>query len=94
MSLGDIRKEIDAVDEQIVKLFLKRMDISKEIALEKEKTGEPVTNPAREREVLERVSYMSGDEMREYTIELYHTLFCLSKAYQRTLVEKGALADE
>ena len=39
MDLDELRKEIDAVDRQIVALFEKRMEISERIAAYKQKVG-------------------------------------------------------
>jgi chorismate mutase/prephenate dehydratase len=88
MNLEDIRKEIDQVDNELVKNFLKRMDISKKVAKEKEKTGSPVVNTAREREILSRVSDMAGEDMEVYARVLYNTLFDVSKAYQTRILSK------
>ena len=39
MDLNELRKEIDAVDRQIVELFEKRMEISERLAAYKQKQG-------------------------------------------------------
>ena len=46
--LQDSRKEIDIIDEQIIRLFEKRMDICKDVAAYKLHTGKPVLDRKRE----------------------------------------------
>ena len=50
MDLDELRKEIDAVDRQIVALFEKRMEISERIAAYKQKVGMQVRDAKREQE--------------------------------------------
>ena len=85
MKLEEARKRIDAVDEELVTLFLERMTLSGEIARAKAEEGLAVFDPEREEKVLERVAAQSGD-MGSYTAGLYRTIFELSKAYQRTIL--------
>ena len=55
MNLEELRKEIDKVDEAIVDLLQKRMDISKEIGEIKKSKDVPVKDEEREREILDKV---------------------------------------
>lgn len=88
MDISELRGKINAVDEQLLPLFLERMKLSAGIAGEKKKQGLPVYDPAREREILARIGSLAGD-MDDYAQVLYMTLFDLSRAYQG-----GLLADE
>lgn len=49
MDLGDLRKQIDSVDEQIVSLYEERMDICKHVAEVKIETGKKVFDREREK---------------------------------------------
>lgn len=84
MNLEELRKEINAVDDQLLPLFLKRMELSKLIGQEKQKLGFPIENKIREAEILQAVAEKSGN-MNEYAVQLYEKLFELSKAYQAEL---------
>ena len=42
MELNDIRQSIDAIDDELVRLFTRRMECSREIALAKQQTGKPI----------------------------------------------------
>ena len=56
MELGEIRQEIDAIDEEMVKLFVRRMDFADRVAETKRGTGKAVLDPGREREILAKVA--------------------------------------
>ncbi len=84
MELSDIRKQIDDIDNELLPLFLKRMELSQEVAKYKKEHGLPVLNKSREREILRRIMNESGD-MSLYSHRLYTTLFELSRAYQDVL---------
>ena len=82
MNLQDYRKEIDAIDDELVRLFGKRMDIAAKIADYKKENNLPILVPAREREKLADVAQKAGPEMANYTRVLYSMLFELSRSYQ------------
>ena len=89
MELSDIRNGIDKIDDQLLKLFLERMELSKEVAEYKAQHNMPILNKAREREILKWVNEKSGD-MGIYAHRLFNTLFELSRSYQRELISAGS----
>ncbi len=86
MELKDYRAQIDAVDDEIVRLFQERMDIAANIAAFKKENGLPILQSAREREKLADVTGKAREDMRSYLRVLYSLLFELSRTYQ----EKGS----
>lgn len=82
MELTDYRAKIDAIDNDIVRLFQERMAVAAEIAQYKEANGLPIFQPAREREKLAQVSAMAQEDMQSYLRVLYSLLFELSRTYQ------------
>jgi len=82
MDLKELRGQIDAIDDQLVELFAKRMDIAAAIGDYKKANNLPVFVPAREREKLKDVAEKAGPEMANYTRVLYSMLFELSRSYQ------------
>lgn len=54
--LADLRRQIDALDETIVRLFNERARCALEVGRLKDALGMPIYQPEREREVLEHVS--------------------------------------
>ena len=95
MSMDELRQEIDAIDEQLVELFVKRMGVSARVAAEKKQSGRAVLDPARERRLLERVSELAGEELESQTRVLYNLILSLSRSYQNhCLGFDGALLDK
>ena len=82
MELKDLRNEIDAIDDELVKLFSQRMDVAARIADYKKEHTMPIFVPAREREKLKDVAEKAGPDMANYTRVLYSMLFELSRSYQ------------
>ena len=82
MNLDALRSQIDEIDDQLVALFAKRMDVAAAIGDFKKENNLPVFVPAREREKLKDVAEKSGPEMANYTRVLYSMLFELSRSYQ------------
>ncbi|MBQ3492117.1 MAG: bifunctional chorismate mutase/prephenate dehydratase [Oscillospiraceae bacterium] len=81
--MKDLRDKIDAIDDELVQLFVKRMEISAKVADYKKANGLPIYVPAREREILQDVAEKAGPEMANYTRVLYSMLFELSRSYQK-----------
>ena len=85
MELSEIRTKIDAVDDQLLELFLERMALSEEVAAYKNEHCLPILNKAREREILAKVTRKAGDKER-YAYHLYSTLFELARSRQAELI--------
>ena len=89
MDLKELRKQIDAIDEQMVDLFCRRMEVASNIAEYKKEQGLPVLDVGREREKLADVCGRVSPEMRNYTSVLYSSLFELSRSYQNRKLQRG-----
>ena len=88
MDLKEIRDKINEVDDQLLECFIKRMELSYEVAKAKHKEGLIIKNKSREREILDRVTKNAG-EFAPYARLLYSTLFDLSKSYQSEFLLKS-----
>ena len=80
--LSELRKEIDAADEQLLSAFVRRMEASREIGRLKKETGKPVRDPVREAEKLEWVCSLVPGELEDYSLQLYRILFMYSRLFQ------------
>ena len=85
MELSEIRAEIDSLDDELLRLFLERMELSEEVAAYKNEHHLPILNKQREREILTQVAEKSGDKER-YAYHLFSTLFELSRSRQAELI--------
>ena len=70
MDLKELRAEIDMLDDELVRLFVRRMEICAQIAEYKKENHLPILMPAREQEKLADVAEKAGPEMAEYTMKL------------------------
>ena len=81
MDLSDIRKDIDAIDEQMIELLTKRMECSLKVAEIKRAEGLPVYHPGREQAIFDKVKEKGG-VYGDYFVELYRLLMECSRALQ------------
>lgn len=82
MEIAELRAEIDKIDNELVQLFCRRMQMSAGVADYKREHNLPIFVPAREREILQAMAEKAGPEMATYTRSLYSTIFELSRSYQ------------
>ena len=83
MSLGEIRKEIDQIDKELVALLKKRMDCSLKVAEIKRAEGLEVYHPQREKDIIDKVS-REGEQYGEQIGEIYRFLMSCSRELQHT----------
>ena len=90
MDLKELRKEIDAVDQELVALFEKRMAIAERIAAWKQKEGMQVQDAAREAEKIVQVQNLTHTPFnREHVGELYTVLISLSRKLQEEVAKNS-----
>ena len=82
MDITELRSEIDKIDDELLRLFCARMELSAQVADYKRERGLPIYAPAREREILQNVAQKAGTELSDYARSLYSTIFELSRGYQ------------
>lgn len=87
-NLGEIRTEIDKIDNELIELFKKRMDCAKAVGYYKKEKNVPVLNEARENEILDAVEEKGG-EYGAHARLLYSNIMELSRALQHNIVGSG-----
>ncbi|MDE7251713.1 MAG: prephenate dehydratase [Acetatifactor sp.] len=92
MDLGELRKGLDEIDEQIVELYEKRMDICKQVAEYKLGTGKNVYDRVREQEKLNKVRALTHNEFNSRGAgELFEQIMSMSRKLQyQMLSENGS----
>ena len=82
--LGDYRKEIDKIDEEMTKLLEKRMNISKAISEYKIENNVQIFHPDREKLVIEKnKGYLENKEYEGLVESYYDNLMYLSRLVQQ-----------
>lgn len=83
LSLNECRIEIDKIDNELMNLFERRMNIVTEVALYKKANNMEIFQKEREQIVIEKNTAKIDDEdLKEYAIEFLNDLMKVSKKYQ------------
>lgn len=81
MKINEIRAQIDSIDDQIVDLFSKRLQLCRIIGDFKKTNNLPIFNELREQEILNKVSRKDSDNS-EYIRQLYNEIFKICRKIQ------------
>ena len=88
--LEELRQSIDQIDQELVRLFERRMAVTHEVGEYKQANGIPVLDTAREREVLaKKVNLISNPDLQADVVQLYENIMAISRRQQRSLVLEG-----
>jgi len=82
MDIQDYRAKIDEVDSELVRLYGERMEITREIGRYKREHNLPVLDTERERNLLNRVGEMAGEENENGVRALFGFLMSQSRTNQ------------
>ena len=85
IKLQTLRKDINAIDDELVKLFIQRMETAGKIGSLKKEAGLPVLNVKREEEVKARLTENVPEAFKESIDKLYDAIFSVSREYQESL---------
>lgn len=87
MGLAENRREIEEIDAEIVRLIDRRIDVVRLIFEAKREAGLPISDPERERVVLQRAMGLAGDLDldREAVSEIFRVLIRMSLRKQKEL---------
>ena len=93
MDLLKLREQLDEIDEQIVSLYEKRMEVCKDVAQYKIETGKKVFDKAREEEKIQKVKSLTHNEFNSHGVEeLFEQIMSMSRKLQyQLLAERGSL---
>lgn len=88
--LNRLREEIDGVDDQMRRLFERRMALAGEIAESKRRENRPIYDPEREKALLERnARQLSDPTMAEFYRDWMRHTMAVSRDWQAELWERG-----
>lgn len=92
--LQDLRKEIDAIDEQMVALFEKRMEIAKSVAEYKIQIGKKVFDKEREVQKLSNVESKAHNDFNKQGVrELFEQIMSISRKKQYQLLNEHGIVE-
>ena len=81
-TIEELRAEIDRIDREMIRLYGERMETARQIGRYKQAHNLPVTDPAREREVLNKAGKEAGEENENGVRALFGFLMAQSRTGQ------------
>jgi monofunctional chorismate mutase len=82
--LEQVRKTIDEIDDQIMDLILKRIDLVRKIGEIKESFNQEVADPGREAQIIGRLKTRVANQLSvEQIRQVFDPIFTLSKKVQK-----------
>ena len=91
--LQELRKQIDQIDQEMVRLFEARMDVCRQVAEYKIANGKKVLDRSRELEKLDTLGGMAHNDFNRHGIrELFQQIMAMSRKLQYQLVEKEGVS--
>lgn len=95
MDLSECRREIDKIDNELVKLFEKRMNISVKVAEYKIANNMAIFNEAREQEVIDKNTEKLSNPQYSHLVKKFFThLMKLSRELQGDLISANEVKKE
>ena len=89
IDLLQLRDQLDDIDEQIVHLYEKRMDICREVAEYKIENGKQVLDKEREKSKLQTLKAMASNDFYRHGVEeLFEQIMSMSRKLQYPLLSK------
>ena len=90
--LKQLREQIDSIDNEILTLLNKRMEIVKKVGELKNNTNAPIYRPEREKEIIDRLAKLSKSQNGILTKEEIEAIFLEIFAISRSLERKERIA--
>ena len=95
VDLQECRREIDEIDDKILRLFEKRMQVCEDVAAYKIKTGKKVLDPERERAKIKTLKGKAHGAFNASGVEeLFHQLMAISRKRQYQLLTENGIEEE
>lgn len=93
--LLELRDKIDEIDRQMIRLFEERMDVSRQVADFKIRTGKPVFDREREADKLKKVKELAHTPFNATgTEELFQQIMSMSRKLQYQLLTEHGVEEE
>ncbi|HHS92620.1 MAG TPA: chorismate mutase, partial [Campylobacterales bacterium] len=84
MTLDELRVQIDAIDDQLLELYNKRMEYVHQVGELKNTTGAPIYRPEREQSILNRLKAQNRGKLTDNAIDaLFLEMFAVARNLER-----------
>jgi monofunctional chorismate mutase len=88
LDLNHIRKEIDAIDRQMIALFKKRLECVSDVARYKHENGLPIYDETREKAVIAKRQAQVEDTYRKHVGAFMQALMDQCKVVEAEVIEQ------
>ena len=82
MDLSTLRNRIDEIDSEILKLFIERMDVCRQVGEYKKTHDLPVMQGGREQQIIDNIRANSPDDLKDGAAVLFQNIMDISKSIQ------------
>lgn len=89
MDLQDLRNEIDKIDDDILSIFEKRMDLCRQVAVYKKENNLSIFQGNREQQIIDNIREKSPDELKDGSVALFLGIMDISKSLQQYEIYKN-----
>lgn len=83
MNIQEIKNEISQVNDEMLALFIRQMELSAQYGKLREAEGKPFNDRKGEEEIIETALTKTPQDMQNYTIEFFRTVMNLGKEYYK-----------
>jgi len=81
MNIQEIKNEISVLNDEMLKLFIRNLELTAQLGEAKKAEGKPLYDRKVEEEILEKAVADSPQDMQNYSIEFFRTIINLSKEH-------------
>lgn len=82
MNLSNLREQIDVIDGEMLDLFIKRMDVCRQVGEYKKANNLPVMQGGREQQIIENIRSRSPEYLKDGAAVLFRNIMDISKSIQ------------
>lgn len=82
-TLEEVRKDIDLVDQELIKHIMKRLDLTGEVKAIKGESNKEIFDPSREDAIIKKLQAGIATEHHGYLKDLYQLIFTYSRELQK-----------
>lgn len=83
MNIQEIKNEISVINDEMLKLFIRHLELTLEAGKIKAADGKPLYDRKAEENTLETAAANSPQNMQNYSIEFFRNLINISKDYYK-----------
>ena len=85
MNIEQIKNELSQINDEMLQLFVRRMELVAQLGQQRAAEGKPLFDRKAEEEVLETAAKNSPQNMQNYSIEFFRTMMSMGREYYKDM---------